>query len=120
MIYGYTLSLDLFNCNTEKFNRKDIQKFLILLCSKIDMKREDLHWWDYDGEDTKDEPDHIVGTSVVQFITTSTIVIHTLDRLEKMYIDLFSCNKFEDNIVLKLVVDFFECEINAIKYYERI
>lgn len=120
MPYGYTLSLDLFNCNIKKFNRKDIKEFLVILCDEINMEREDLHWWDYDGEDTENEPDHLVGTSVVQFIKTSTIVIHTLDRLEKMYIDLFSCNNFDENMVTDLVINFFECKINRINFYERV
>lgn len=41
MPYGYTLSLDLFNCNIKKFNRKDIKEFLVILCDEINMERED-------------------------------------------------------------------------------
>ena len=123
MPYGYTLSLDMNNCNSEKFNRIDLAEFLNELCEKIDMTPEKLVWWDYENEnkaDLIDEPDHLVGTSVVQFITTSSIVIHTLDRLKKVYIDLFSCKVFSDNIVAKFCEEYFSGEISNRHYYERI
>ena len=35
------------------------------------------------------------GTSAVQFILTSTIVIHTLDLMEAAYVNVFSCKEFD-------------------------
>ena len=51
--FGYELILDLKNCSTEKFNRKGLTEFFIELCDLIDMEREDLHFWDYEGHEDK-------------------------------------------------------------------
>lgn len=97
--YGHELVLDLSNCSTEKFNRKDITEFFEELCSLIDMEREDLYFWDYEGvteeEIPYDQP-HLMGISAVQFITTSNITIHTLNLLQKIFVNIFSCKEFNE------------------------
>jgi S-adenosylmethionine/arginine decarboxylase-like enzyme len=79
--YGYELILDLHSCDPDTFNRSSIEDFFKKLCKKIDMTQCDLHFWDDVGvtpEEQQTSP-HTKGTSAVQFILTSTIVIHTLD-----------------------------------------
>ena len=96
--YGKELILDIHNCDVSKFNRLDIKNYLIELCDNIiDMEREDLHWWDYedDPEGYEEAPAHLKGTSCVQFIRTSTIVIHSLVDLRKIFINIFSCKNFD-------------------------
>lgn len=96
MNYGKELILDLKGCDVKKFTRFHIRKYLKELCELIDMKREDLHFWDYDGqlEAYKKAPDHLKGISAVQFITTSNITIHTLDVSKQILINIFSCKDF--------------------------
>ena len=97
MMYGKELIIDLHDCDVSKFNRKDIEKFLIELCDDvIDMERADLNWWDYenDPEEYEKAPPHLKGISCVQFITTSSIVIHTLE-IGDAYINIFSCKDFD-------------------------
>ena len=66
------------------------------LCTLIEMERADLHFWDYETQEEKDEvPDHLAGTSAVQFISTSNVTIHTLDRLKAVYLNVFSCKDFD-------------------------
>ncbi len=64
------------------------------------MNREDIHWWDYKGqpEEYKIAPAHLKGTSVIQFITTSNITIHTLDEMKRVYINIFSCKEFDEEL----------------------
>ena len=95
--YGYELILDLHGCDTDKFNRNSIEDFFKNLCKQIKMTRCDLHFWDDVGvplEEQQTSP-HTKGTSAVQFILTSTIVIHTLDLMEAVYINIFSCKEFD-------------------------
>jgi S-adenosylmethionine/arginine decarboxylase-like enzyme len=96
-MYGKELILDLYGCDPSTFNRISIEKWLKQLCDLIDMQREDLHFWDYEGcpEEKANAPVHLVGTSAVQFITTSDIVIHTVDMLQECYINIFSCKDFD-------------------------
>ena len=97
MGYGKELILDLYGCNPNTFTRESITAWLEMLCERIDMEREDLHFWDYEGypEEKAKAPKHLVGTSGVQFITTSCIVIHTLDLVGEAYINVFTCKDFD-------------------------
>ena len=89
--YGKELIIDLHGCDASTFNRKSIRKFFKELCVLIDMERCKLSFWDdYDvpPEEQEHEP-HLKGTSAIQFIKTSNIVIHTLDILENVYLNIF-------------------------------
>lgn len=105
--YGYELMLDLHGCNPAVMNRPQIALFMQVLCDDIDMQREDLHFWDYE-----DDPDHVVeahleGTSAVQFIKTSNVTIHTLELMQRVYLNIFSCKDFDPAVVTQLALDWF-------------
>ena len=107
--YGFELILDLHGCNVSKFNRKSLRQFFIELCEIINMKRCKLCFWDDVGvtiEEQQTSP-HTKGTSAVQFILTSTIVIHTLDLLGAIYINIFSCKNFNEKIALNFTKKWF-------------
>ncbi|RPI82219.1 MAG: SET domain-containing protein-lysine N-methyltransferase [Nitrosopumilales archaeon] len=55
------------------------------------MKRfgDPVFWHDYS------ETPHLKGVSVMQFISTSNIVIHALDLLKTVFINIFSCKDFD-------------------------
>ena len=110
MAYGKELILDLYGCDSRLFNRKSIEEWLKKLCGLIDMEREDLHWWDYQEcseEEKKDAPAHLLGTTAVQFITTSDIRIHVLDILKECYINIFSCKEFDKDVARKFTLNWF-------------
>lgn len=111
-MYGKELILDLHNCNKE-FTSLNIEFFLIELCDDILlMKRADLHFWDYDSEEEKMEaPDHLAGTSAVQFIMTSNITIHTLDKLRAIYLNVFTCADLNHNKVSEFCSDYWHGNI---------
>ena len=96
-IYGQELILDLHGCRREQFNRNAIEQFCVELCELIDMDRCDLHFWDDVGvaEDEQQTNPKTKGNSAVQFILTSTIVIHTLDLMKAAYVNIFSCKEFD-------------------------
>ena len=109
MSYGKELILDIHKCDTSMFTRELIDEFFEILCNKIDMERCDLHFWDYDGypEEYEKAPDHLKGISATQFISTSTIVIHTLDILEKVFLNIFSCKDFDASVVSSFAENYF-------------
>ena len=110
MAYGKELILDLYECDISKFNRVDIKNWLDELCKLINMNQEDLHWWDYEGVPDEEIPydkPHLVGISVVQFIATSDIVIHTIDMLQECYINIFSCKEFDVSKALEFTKKWF-------------
>lgn len=65
------------------------------------MQRCELYFWDdlETPEEEKQTEEHTVGTSAVQFILTSNITIHTLDKLGKVFINIFSCKDFDSDKV---------------------
>src|SRR5713101_2500166 len=109
-IYGKELILDLHKCDVTRFTRAAIKKFLKELCQMIDMERADLHFWDDVGVPEEEQQTHpkTKGTSVVQFIHTSTIVIHTLDLMEAAYVNIFSCKDFDTDETAKFTAKWFD------------
>lgn len=108
-MYGKELILDIHECNSDMFDRKNIEEYFEELCDAIDMKRADLHFWDdvdVSEEEKQTEP-HLKGTSAVQFILTSNITIHTLDLLAKVFINLFSCKDFDKDIAKRISLKYF-------------
>lgn len=97
--YGVELVLDLHGCDPTTFNRVSIDRFFTELCDLIDMERCVVHFWDDVGvpEEEQQTLPHTKGTSAVCFILTSSIVIHTLDLLEAVYLNIFSCKPFDPN-----------------------
>ena len=95
--YGKELILDLHDCNEHMFQRKYIKIYFKELCELIDMKRAKLVFWDDVGisEKEKQTEVHTKGTSAVQFILTSNITLHTLDILQRVYVNIFSCKWFD-------------------------
>ena len=101
--YGTELILDLHDCNVEKFHRKDIDDYFPRLCRKIGMEKCEVHFWDDVGvpiEERQTSP-LTKGTSAVCFILTSTIVVHTLDELGAVYVNIFSCEEFDPVVARK-------------------
>ena len=114
MAYGKELILDLENCCPKRFNRESLTDFFTQLCELIDMEACDLHFWDDDGlhpSDCQTDP-NLKGTSAVQFIMTSSIVIHCLDLLGTVYVNLFSCKDFDECAAGDFIRDWFQGRIS--------
>ena len=111
--YGKELILDLEFCDETTFNRESITEFFDQLCELIDMEKGDLYFWDDVGvppEDCQTDP-NTKGTSAVQFIITSSIVIHTLDLLRTVYVNLFSCKDFDADEAEAFIMNWFRGDI---------
>lgn len=124
-VYGWELIIDLSGCESNLFNRSYIEAYFIALCKRIGMTRCDLHWWDDTDvpEEEKYTEPHLKGTSAVQFIVTSDIVIHTLDLLDAAFINIFSCKPFSKKDAIcftKLWFGATKCRKTSIKriYYQ--
>ena len=135
--YGFELILDLHDCDVATFNRKSLEKYFSRLCKAIDMKRCDLHFWDDVGvpPEKRQTLPHTKGTSAVQFILTSTIVIHALDLLKAAnacmtihaldllkaaYINIFSCKPFDRQVAEELTKKWFGAKECRSHFIERI
>jgi S-adenosylmethionine/arginine decarboxylase-like enzyme len=119
--YGKELVLDMHNCDSSTFTRESIRNYFKELCTLIDMERCKLCWWDDYGvpqEERETEP-HMKGTSAVQFISTSTIIIHTLDLMRSVYLNIFSCKDFNQNVVEEFSREWFRGKVANSHLLER-
>lgn len=119
--YGHELILDLHDCDSNTFNRESIQQFFTILCDKIEMTACELYFWDDIGvpdEECQISP-HAKGTSAVQFILTSSIVIHTLDLLDAVYLNIFSCKEFDPAVATKFAIEWFRSTNHRSHHIER-
>ncbi len=101
--YGMELIIDLHDCDVSTFTKEKISTYFVSICKLIKMKRHGTSkfWRDYSKRP------HIRGISAMQFIETSDIVVHALDMLKAVYINLFSCKQFNAGIAKKFTKDFF-------------
>ncbi len=118
--YGFELILDLHGCNPATFNREQLERYFSEVCALIDMVKCNVHFWDDVGvpqEEQQTSP-QTKGTSAVCFILTSTIVVHTLDILKAVYVNIFSCKTFDPAVAGQFTKEWFEagsCESTFIR-----
>ena len=120
--YGNELILDLHGCDVNSFNRKNIDDFFTAVCVATQMEKCELHFWDdlETPESEKQTDPQTKGTSAVQFILTSNITIHTLDELEKVFINFFSCKPFDMWTVVDLALECFKGKVVNQIYLTRL
>jgi S-adenosylmethionine/arginine decarboxylase-like enzyme len=119
--YGHELILDLHGCDPSTFSRESITEFFSALCKRIQMIQCELYFWDDVGlpPEMHQTLPHAKGTSAVQFILTSSMVIHTLDLLGTVYLNVFSCKEFDPNDVVGFAVEWFHATEHTSHYLER-
>ena len=120
-VYGFELVLDLHGCEAELFNRDHIDKFFTDLCALIEMEKCEVHFWDDVGVSVEEQQTlpHTKGTSAVCFILTSTIVIHTLDILGAVYVNIFSCKPFDPDVAAEFTAERFKAVSSQKTFIER-
>ena len=119
--YGCELILDLHGCDSRTFTRKSLDSFFTKLCELIEMERCEVHFWDDVGvppEEQQTEP-HTKGTSAVCFILTSTIVVHTLDLLKSVYVNIFSCKDFDPKAAEAFTKKWFDAQNCSARFLDR-
>jgi len=102
--YGKHLLLTALNCNENIKDIEIISNFIKDLVPAIDMQAfGDLIIYRF-GEGIE------IGISAVQLILTSSITIHTNDAYKDMYLDVFSCKWFDEDVVKKMIKNIFNPE----------
>ena len=118
--YGYELILDLHGCDVSTFTRNSLDAYFQKVCKAIDMERCEVHFWDDVGvpaEEQQTSP-QTKGTSAIQFIITSSIVVHTLEILGTVFVNIFSCKDFDAMVTEDVTVGWFgadDCKSRPIR-----
>jgi len=113
MTWGYHLILD---CkNVLNHNRPELmEEFVLSLLRDIGMQA----WGKCQLNHFAEKPE-LAGWTVIQPLTTSTLVMHFLDESKDMYFDLFSCKEFDRKYVRQMVTKYFCPENVKETYIER-
>lgn len=120
MSYGQELILDIHDCWT-LFTEENIRIFMQQLCELLDMEAADLHLWGYDTQEELEEaPEHLAGTSAIQFITTSNITLHCLDKLCHVYINIFTCGTLDVDKAKEFCSTFWNGDIAHYEAFRRV
>ena len=120
--YGKELILDLHDCDPSEFTRPVIRGYFRDLCGAIDMEPCDLHFWDDVNVPVglQQTSPQTKGTSAVQFILTSNITIHTLDLLGAVYVNIFSCKPFDEEVAVRETLRWFGGHVAKQTVVERL
>lgn len=114
-IYGIELILDMHKCDTSTFTKENLSKYFIELCELMGMKPhgEPMFW-----HDDSNRP-HLKGVSGIQFIETSNIVVHALELLETVFVNIFSCKEFDTKVAEEFTKNFFKAKEVDSRIIER-
>ena len=112
--WGYHLMLDCGRCSISAVtNPETITTFAKTLVERIDMvaygEPQVVHF----GKEEK------TGYTLIQLIETSNIAAHFIDQNGDAYLDVFSCKRFDIEVVKATVEEFFGPETLKINYLER-
>jgi S-adenosylmethionine/arginine decarboxylase-like enzyme len=102
--YGKHLMLTAVACNENLLSIEKLSQFVKEMIPRIDMVSYGdlvIHRFG-DGKE--------VGISAVQLIVTSAITIHTNDMARDMYLDVFSCKWYDEEIIVEMVKQYFAPE----------
>lgn len=107
--YGQELILDIHDVPAEFFTKKNLREFAEKLCDEINMRRGPFHIWGEEKQlDKAKKGEGAIkadGLSCVQFLYTSSITVHALDEIQKVFVNVFSCNKFDSKKAIKFTED---------------
>jgi S-adenosylmethionine/arginine decarboxylase-like enzyme len=102
--WGYHLILDCHACDVPSIQSYDnVHKWITDLVKAIDMEPIGEPRIEYTAAEFPDK----AGFTAIQVIVTSSIVAHFIDSTGDVYIDVFSCKPFDNDIVLKSIQDSF-------------
>ena len=114
--WGYHLMLDCSGCDHAAITSgENIARFTKELVKRIDM----VAYGDPVIEHFATHDPEKAGYSMVQLIETSNICAHFVDKDDTMYLDVFSCKPFSNEVVMDTVKEFFGAKKLRLNYITR-
>jgi S-adenosylmethionine decarboxylase len=113
-MWGYHLALDIARCKPHTIRcSKHIASFTNELVMRIDMKAYGQPQIVMFGEGNKR------GYTLIQLIETSNIAGHFCEETNDLYLDIFSCKKYDINEAIRVVNKYFSPRDMRYNYFER-
>ena len=118
MVWGHQILLDVYdlNCNGEFLNHTGyLRLFIKDLLKAVGMKA----WGRPKIMRLTNCADELSGTSIVQLLHTSSLVVHICDKTRTMYLDLFSCSDFHAAQVGAVIFKYFGGTVSGCRVVDR-
>ena len=97
--------LDLYECNQASISTEgSIKRYAREICDVIDMKAYGEPVIEHFATHSHDA----AGFTLLQMIETSNICAHFAENLGQVYIDIFSCKAFDNEIAAEVCAKYFE------------
>lgn len=113
--WGWHLVLNLYGCDPQRIQSAEvIRQFVIELCDVIEMRRFGEPTIVNFGEDPR-----VAGYSLVQLIETSNICAHFANESSAVYLDIFSCKKFDPQVAANFCCETFRAQKAAGTFLSR-
>ena len=106
--FGTHLILDADECEGNITSKAHIQEFINKLVEDMGMKKVGETIFEYCEDNDYNRERDIVGYSVVQIISLSSITIHINEISRTIYTDIFTCGELDETRVCLLFSDFFK------------
>lgn len=114
--FGAELILDLHDCDAASIrSRQKIDTFVRKLCRRIKMKRYGEPLIEHFGHKTPVTS----GYSMVQLIETSCISAHFSEGKNSVYLNVFSCKRFDPDDATKFCKEYFGAKSVKKRFIER-
>ena len=111
-MFGKHLILDCSGMGEGMKNKKVIQDFINdLVVYILKMKKKGETVFEYFPDNEYNRKRDIVGYSVVQVISLSSITLHLNDISKTGYIDVFTCGNIKVDKVIECVQKYFEVDV---------
>jgi S-adenosylmethionine decarboxylase len=102
--WGYHLILDCHACDVPNIQSKEnVYNWITGLVRAIDMEPIGEPRIEYTAAEFPDK----AGFTAIQVIVTSSIVAHFIDSTGDVYIDVFSCKPFDNDVVIATIKNAF-------------
>ena len=101
MEWGKLAAINLNSCNNKIKNKKEIKRFIHLLCKGINMEKVGPTRVKRFGKNK------LEGYSAFQFIETSSVTCHFDEIQNRAFIDIFSCKNFDAKKATDFAKEFF-------------
>ena len=118
--YGQEAIIDLHDVPLDRFHHLVVKEFAEKLCDEIGMKRGPNYTWGDDKDLGTMHNPKADGLSCCQFLYSSSIIVHALDELGKVFINVFSCQTFDPEKVLRFAQATFAGRVAAFHNLKRL
>ena len=108
MVFGKHLIIDANDCNGDITSKENIENFITSLCEIGKMEKKGETIFEYFEDNKFNRDNDLVGYSVCQIISLSSIILHINFISKTLYFDFFTCGSLRTEVIFSLFNTYFK------------